>query len=287
MRIVEYNNKKLKHILSLGLIILLSGLAVSCYPEWKLAKFYVESKPDLSIMIFPTDYVFKINLKRSEIGDTKGMTSLEVDSTLKANSLFLKNISDSVFLETFINSMIVEFEKLGFKVYTESSLDSFLFIRSTAYILNIAQIEIEEHYYEYEDSENFDDYVYYKTIDLNAVSFNNWFELTKLNPNKKGRKVFYATETIADRINGYFTENIFTGEVKYKYYTNEIDTDIIYRYCEILGRRYAGYTYDYILNEYIAKNFPANKKRRYYMRYNRQNNSLDPASRNRFIILEK
>jgi hypothetical protein len=102
LRIVENTNTKLKHILSFGLIILLSGLAVSCYPEWKLAKSYIESKPELSIMIFPTDYVFKINLKQSEIGDTTGMSGLEIDSTLKANSLFLKNISDSIFLETFM-----------------------------------------------------------------------------------------------------------------------------------------------------------------------------------------
>jgi len=276
----------LSYISLLFIAVSFLGLS-SCYPEWKIAKSYIDSKPDVSVMILPSDYIFKNNLKIDELGDTTEMTVWELDSALMAGSLFLNDISDSIFLETFINSMIEEFEKLGFKVYTESSLDSFLFIRSTAYILNIAQIEVEEHYYEYEDSQNFDDYVYYKTMDLNAVSFNNWFELTKLNPKEEGRKVFYAYETIADQINGYFAENIFTGEVKYKYYINEIDTDIIYRYCEILGRRYAGYTYDYIMNEHIAKNFPANKKRRYYMRYNRQNNSLDPASRNRFIILEK
>jgi len=285
--IVENNNKKLKQILSFGLIILLSGLAVSCYPEWKLAKSYIESKPELSIMIFPTDYVFKINLKRSEIGDTTGMTSMELDSTLEANSLFLKNISDSIFLETFINSMIIEFEKLGFDVYTENYIDSFLFFQSPAYIFNIAQIELEEHYLDYEDEEEFGDNIYHKSLDLDAVSLNSWFELSKLNGKEEGRKLFYTSETIADIADGYFTENIFTGKVQYKYQIIDLDVDIIYRYAEHLGQRYAGYTFDYILNEYIKENFPPDKKRRYYMRYNRPNNTLDPASDNRFIILEE
>jgi len=277
----------LKKILSWWLIISISGLTISCYPEWKLAKTYIESKPDLSIMIFPTDYVFKINLKQSEIGDTTGMTSLEIDSTLKANSLFLKNISDSIFLETFINSMMTEFEKLGFNVYTENYIDSFLFFQSPAYIFNIAQIELEEHYLEYEDEEELGDNIYHKSLDLDAVSLNSWFELSQLNGEEEGRKLFYASETIADITDGYFSQNIFTGAVEYKYQTIELDVDIIYRYIELLGRRYAGYTFDYILNEYIKDNFPPNKRRKYYMRYNRPNRTLDPASDNRFIILEE
>ncbi|MEZ5195931.1 MAG: hypothetical protein R2764_05905 [Bacteroidales bacterium] len=51
------------------------------------------------------------------------MAPWQVDSARMANSLFLQDISDSVFLETFINSMILEFEKLGFTIYTEAYID--------------------------------------------------------------------------------------------------------------------------------------------------------------------
>ena len=127
-------------ILILSIVI----LSVSCSPERKLAKTFIESKPDISVLILPVDYVFKTNLKVDEIEDKKGMTDWQLDSALMANSVLLNDISDSAFLEIYVNSMIEEFERLGIKVYTESYLDSFLFIQTPAYILNIAQLEVEE-----------------------------------------------------------------------------------------------------------------------------------------------
>jgi len=198
------------------IIFVFSLLLTSCYPEYKLAKSYIETEQDISIMILPTNYVFKKNLKVKEAGDIKDMTDMQKDSTLMANSSFLKNISDSIVLETFINSLIIEFEQLGFKVYTESQLDSFLFIKTPAYIFNIAQIELEEHYNVHEDQQDFGDYTYHKTVDLDAISYNFWFELSELNDATENTKLLYASETINDVVYGYFTENMFTGSIKYK-----------------------------------------------------------------------
>jgi hypothetical protein len=238
-------------------------------------------------MIFPVNYVFKSNLKSDKIRDTTGLSLYQRDSVLLANSTFLKDISDSVFLTTFINSMILEFEALGFDVYTENMADSFLFMQSPAYIFNIAQLELEEHYSEFKDESEYGDYVYHKTIDLEAITFNSWFELSKLNDEDDSRKMFFSAETITDQVSGYFTENLITGEVQYNYFESELDLDIIYRYAEIFARRYAGYTFDYILNEHLNENWPPDKQRRFYMRYNRSNNTLDPAGDNRFVEMEE
>lgn len=272
---------------SISIILLFIVLLSSCYPEYKLAKAYINSEQDISLMMLPIDYLFKTNLKTGDLGDTTGMQDLEIDSVLMAKSLFLKDISDSVFLETYINSMIREFEKLGFTVYTENYIDSFLFFQTPAYIFNIAQLELEEHTIEFEDSDIIRGTEYFKKLKLNAVTINSWFELSTLNPEEEGRKLFFADETIADIVDGYFGENLFTGGVKYNYRIIELDEEIIYRYCELLGRRYAGYTYDYLMNEYIKKNFPSNKKLRFYMHYNRWNNTLDPTVEDRFFLLEE
>jgi hypothetical protein len=252
-----------------------------------MAKSYIESEPDISILILPTDYVFKKNLKVDEIKVSENLSEWEVDSALMAYSFFLQLVSDSIFLEVFVNSMIREFEELGLKVYTDNSLDSFLFIKTPAYIFNIAQIELEEHYTVHEDQEDFGDYVYYKNVDLNAVSYNFWFEVSELNNETEKRKLLFTTETINDVVFGYFAENLFTGAVKYKYRVNEIDIDIIYRYCTTFGRRYAGYTYDYLMNKYLDEHWPANKKRRYYMQYKRENNSLDPTWKDKFGVMDE
>lgn len=275
-------------ITKIQIITLLLGLSMlySCYPEWKLAKTFIETKPDISMMIIPADYVFKKNLNLSETGDTTGMTSFQTDSLLMANSLFLQKISDSVFLETFINSMIREFEKLGIKVYINSS-DTFLFLSSPAYVFNIAQLELEETKLDHKDTENYEETTYYKTIKTNAVNVNCWFELSWLNPKKEGRKLFFAAETISDIVNGYFTQNLITGQVYYKYDIIEMDTDVIYRYCELLGIRYAGYTFDYLMNQYIIENFPPDRKRHYYMHYNRSYNTLEPTLDEFFELIEE
>ncbi len=238
-------------------------------------------------MILPVNYVFKENLKRSEAGDTTGMSSEAIDSLLLAKSVLLKDISDSIFLETFINSMMIEFEKLGFKVYNQSYADSFLYIRSPAYILNIAQILVEEHYNQYQDKEEIGDYEYFKTINQNALTFNFWFELGELNDEKQDPELFYSSETINDLVTGYFIENPFTGAVKYKYQISEIDLDIVYEYCNILGQRYAGYTYDYLMNKYINENWDSYREPYYYMHYKRYNNTLDPTEEEHFIEMEQ
>ncbi len=261
-------------------------LLTSCYPEYKMAKSYIESEHDISIMILPTNYVFKKNLKVTEAGDIRDMTDMQKDSALMANSSFLKNISDSIVLETFINSLIIEFEQLGFKVYTESQLDSFLFIKTPAFIFNIAQIELEEHYNVHEDQQDFGSYTYHKSVDLNAISYNFWFELSELNNGSENTKLLYTSETINDVVYGYFAENMFTGNIKYKYNLNEIDLDVIYRYCAIFGERNAGYTYDYLMNKYIIKNWPPDKTHRFYMQYKRRNNTLDPTINDKFVELD-
>jgi hypothetical protein len=237
-------------------------------------------------MIIPADYIFKNNLKLSETGDTTGKSGNQTDSLLMAKSLFLKDISDSVFLETFINSMIAEFEKLGIKVYVNNT-DTFLFLSSPAFVLNIAQLEVEETILNHKDTEDYEGTTYYKTIKTNAVNVNSWFELSWLNPKKEGRKLFFASETIADIVDGYFTQNLITGQVYYKYDIIEMDVDVIYRYCELLGIRYAGYTFDYLMNQYIISNFPQDRKIRYFMHYNRYYNTLDPTWDERFEVIEE
>lgn len=237
-------------------------------------------------MILPTDYIYKVNLKREDLGDPLQMTNNEKDSLLWEQSLYLRDLSDSVILETFINSMIREFEKLGITVFLDQVSDSFLFGQTPAYILDIAQIQLEEGYRDFQDSDEFGGNIYYKNFSTNAFTFNTWLEFTRLNPKTEGRKLFFASETIADIVDGYFNENLLTGEIKYKYQVIEIDVDIIYHYCEVLGARYAGYTFDYLMNEYIKTNFPPGKKRHYYMHYNRQNKTLDPTFEERFILME-
>ena len=262
-------------------------LLTSCSYDRKLAKQFVESEPDISILVMPTNEILKINMKRDELGeDTINMEWWQIDSLLMANSLFLKDISDSIFLEAYYNSFFDELDKLHIKTYTEDYIDSFLFMKSPAFLLNIAQIEVDEYIKEFRDSEEYDDFVYSKTLPLNAVSISTWFEISRMNNNNDSRRVFFAEDEVTDNAYGYFSENLFTGRVSYKYFLREMELEDIYRKCQDLGRKYAGYVFDYIMNSYISRNFPPDRKRQYYMHYKRSLNSFEPAYENRFILME-
>ncbi len=269
------------------LLPVLIFLFSSCSYDRKLARQFVESNPDISILVIPVNEIIKINLKRDELGDdTTDMDWWQIDSALMANSLFLKDISDSIFLETYYNSFFDELDKLHIKTYTEEYIDSFLFINSPAFLLNIAQIEVDEYIKEFRDSEEFNDFVYSKTLPLNAISVSTWFEISRLNNDKDSRRVFFAEDEISDNAYGYFSENLFTGQVSYKYFIREMELGDIYRKLEDLGAKYAGYVFDYIMNSYISRNFPPDRKRKYYMHYKRSLNSFEPAYENRFILVE-
>jgi hypothetical protein len=275
-----------RKLIYLPVVVILSILT-SCYPEWRLARSYIDSDPGVSILVMPANYIFKKNLKVDELDDTTGFSRDALDSALMANSVFLQRLSDSIFLEAFVNSMIDEFIGLGYRVYTENMLDSFLFAQGPAYFLNIAQIELEEHYNVHEDKQEYGEYVYYKHVDMNAITYNFWFELSELNDESAEPKLFFASETINDVVYGYFSENLFTGDIKYLYDVDELDMDIVYNYAAYFGRRYAGYTFDYLMNRYVEEQWPQEKTLRYYMHYKRENNTLDPTINDRFLEMKQ
>lgn len=283
-RIVRCFSKELRLI---GVYAAVMALLFSgCYPEWKMARTFIASEKNVAILLLPANYVFKNNLKVKDLTGESNYSDWEKDSLMLANSQFLKQLSDSVFLETLVNSMIDEFEQLGFTVYMENTLDSFLFVENKAYIFNIAQVELEEHFTVHEARESIDEAVYVKKLDLNALSYNFWFELSEMNDATENPRLFYSSETINDVVSGYFAENMFTGEVKYRYQVSELDMEVVYRYADIFARKFAGYTFDHIMNQHLDDTWPPNKKRRYYMHYKRNSNTLDPAWEDRFIELD-
>ncbi len=251
----------------------------SCNIEKKIAREYVSANKNISILILPPDFVYKTNLKTYEIKNFDSYDDFTKDSLLFENSLFLKYISDSIFLKNYTDNLNVELSKMGFNVYLSNNLNKFLSVKTSAYILNIAQLEIEEYKMPISDNDIYDDTIlYYKNFDINAININSWFEITKLNDTKYHKKLLYDSQYITDKFKGGFTYNPFTGKVRYKYSSQELNVDDIYKFSSVLGERYADYIYDYFLNEYIIQQIPKENQPKYYYHYNRFNKKITPAS---------
>jgi hypothetical protein len=240
------NNQKI-YLLLASLFMIVNA----CSVERELAKQYLETGIQEDVMVMIPDHVYKTSLKQYEIDSAEEMDEWTLDSTLYAKSLFIQYISDSLFLEQYTGSYITELKKLGIRVYIEEWMDTFLLLQKPALVINLTQIEIEEYVMPFRDEELIEEYLFYKEIDLNMVCINSWFELTRMNTEDEEKQVLFASHYVSDEFDGYFKFYPFTGEVSYSYSIDTLVVNEIYGLAAFLGRKYAGYTFDYFLNMHI------------------------------------
>jgi len=277
--------KKYHHFYSLIAILL---AIYSCSPERELAKTYIDDIQQTEIMVLVPDFIFKTSLKQYEVEGAERMDDYALDSILLNRSLFLKHLSDSSFLEVFTKGYIEELEKLNYSVYKSGEMDSFLSVKNPDFIINIAQIELEEYVLPIRDEELVYEYLFYKEIDLNAVSISSWFELTRMNTDEDlDKEVLFASHYILDDFEGDFKFYPFTGEIKYAYKIDSLLINDIYGLAGFLGKKYAGYTNDYLMNTYVYKNLPDKIKPKYYFHYRRDKNAFIPVEDDRFILMDE
>ena len=278
----SYMKKATSYLLFVTLMFLLS----SCLPEKKLAQDFLNERPSFSLLIFPSDFIYKFNHKGEEIDGFDTLTESQQDSALFASSLFMRRIDDSIFLERYTNNFIDECRKLGFKVYLSPELDSSLQQQPQSYLLNIAQLQLDEYTYMYEDRQPMEDSVFFKKLPLDAVDYSIWFELSKLNTSNPVKTVLYASHTATDDINGTFYLDPWSLEVQYRYYIDTLTLQNLYDMASILGTKHADYLFDFFMNQYISFHLPPDFQTPYWFHYNRQRNTLSITEEEMFEILQ-
>lgn len=271
--------------------VILFGVAIavlsSCSVERKLAKEFVDGHDSISILIIPPDFLFKTNLKTWSIGDTVIEDEAVKSQLLIDSSRFLRVVSDTLFINRYMNALESNLTKFGIHIFHQGQITEFLSVKKKAYQVNIAQLELEEGIYDYRAEEVFDSTVYFEDFALDQVSVNSWFEITKLNDPQAVNNVLYASDYVTEGLEGRFTQNIFTGEIRFRYNIFPLQQEDIYTLAAISGERYAGYIFDYIMNQYIYMNFPEGSQPATYLRYDPDAGVLYPAGEDRFIFLDE
>jgi len=263
------------------------SITVSCSVERKLANDFLYLKDSLAVLIIPPDQVFKSNLKTWEIENLEDLEDWEQEETLFENSQFLKEVNDSIFFNRYFTSLQDELRTFGINVYFQDEIVEFMSVETVAYQVAVVQLELEEDIFPYRAEEIFNDTMaYYEDFYLNAITLNNWYEITKLNDPLAVNNLLFTSDYLMDDLEGRFVSNIFTGEVTFKSDLTPIDVDKIYEFSEMLGEKYAGYVFDYILNEYIYRNIGNNQRPRTYFHYDPRNKALYAAEEDRFIFMD-
>lgn len=253
--------------------LLLLALFAMGQSERKLAKKFVGMAPTIFVRVVPPPFLYKYNLKTGILDSISYSTKREKDSILWVHSSYIQHIVDSVFIAKYVKGYVDELRKYGLHVFLNHKQDS------NAYTVDIAQIELEEQYYFFSDTAYYGNDVYVHHQFLNALDVSSWFSLYgPLIPGKKG-KVLFAENLLTDNINGHFDVDPFSGKIEYLYQLDSLTVKKIYGYAQNLGRTYAGYTFDYLLNRYLDKYTPASKRTKRYWRY-------DPYRKKFFFALD-
>jgi hypothetical protein len=258
----------------------------ACSPERKLAREFIRNRDSTAVMLLMPSYILKSNLKWWEVEDYDKMNDREKDSALYYNSTFLKEVDDDFLIARFKSSLQSGLMKYNIKPFTEDMLLDFMEVGYRAYKVVLAQVELEEDIFKY----HFEDVffvtgLFYEDFDLNLISMNTWFEITPMNDPLSVNNVLYASGDMMDGIEGRFQNNLFSDDVKFNYNYFPIKTEDIYALTAMLGEKYAGYIYDYMLNEYIHRHFPDGERPKIYFSFDPSTSAVSPAKEERFTFI--
>lgn len=259
----------------------------SCSPERKMANTFIKNESIRSALLISPQFIFKENLKKEILDSLEIKDESLFDSVLMANSQLLQFVDDSLFIANYMLGLYNELKQFGFLVYREEFTNEFMDIDSNAFIINVAQIEIEEAHYTQRDDVTIYDTYYYHDHELNAAYISSWIEISDINSNKSNHDVYFTSDIITDDLEGEFVYGAFSEDLKYLFEIDTLKHADLYDFAYLLGRTYAGYTFDLLLNKYLKDNLPDEQLSDNYWRYDPALGNLFYATEDKFILLEE
>jgi len=228
---LSHISNKLGFVCFVGFVIImtLSG----CNVEKKLAKQYLTERPHIDAAVYFPE---------------KAEVKVEYNTELDKKTEVLNGFDQDLFLDVMYNAYAKTMGDYGVNVYVPEDIDSIL-VDSTHWLVMLSRTEISGRITEYEDYLFSDtDYYSYKHP-LNTVNVASWFEVN----DGEWKPVLYCEHNLMDGFDSKTDYSIWTQEIDYTYTIDTLKLADVYNYAVYLGKLYAGYTYDYMMNSYVGK----------------------------------
>jgi len=232
--------------------ILISAIAillfVSCSQKKQLAQRFVERSEGVKVAFYVPNTLIKSNLRNDVIpAEMDTLSDEEKSAYLEKQIKVINKIDDAKFIDIFYFSMEKELRAYGLDVeYWES--DS-MPADSTRWVIDIPKIEVTEFVENQRVAARYYNDMVYVTVPVDVINVATWFNL---NDGLTADTVF-AEQNYCNDFDGYFDVDD-KGKVYARIFEDSIDIDGFYRFATMLGKLYAGYCYDYLMNGYIDKN---------------------------------
>ncbi len=276
-----------KNLIFPALLLLIITIS-SCSTERKLAGVFMDLEAPVAVLVLPPDQLLKQNDKTFEIEGYDTLSPEQQVLQLKENSALLKYISDSRVVDGFYNTFVQHLAETNIQVFTENYKELFFSVKNKpAYIITIAQLQLEEYYEQVDESEIYDNPdLVPKDVYLNSIALNAWIDIKNVKDTTNSLLLF-GTDNITDGFSSSFRTYPFTGEVKYKMSRDLIEPKDVYAFSDVLGFRFSSFIYDYFMNHYIHVKMPNGQLPDAYYHYDPLNKNFLLADENlRFEVLK-
>lgn len=257
---------------------------VSCSPQKKLAYDFVKKSKGASVAFYVPNELEKSNMRSDcnpEIIDLFLLEEDQLQDSIDSKIKILNKIDDEIFLNVVAASFEETLEDYGLTLrYLE---DENVSADSLHWVVDLSHVEIQELIAHQLSRCGVDGN--YEFIPITRVNVASWFNL--------------LTESGSELV---FTEQNYDEDVVDCYYTldslNNLVTNIefqdisiegFYNFAVVLGKLYAGYSFDYFMNEYVRREM-RNKKKEYsddiYLRYDPYEAYIYYTRSDKFIPME-
>lgn len=247
------------------IIFLFSFIFVSCSSYKRLAYEFVKKSKGTSVALYVPDELLKINKRADCDPNNIDLVLLEEDQlqdTINSRIKILNKIDDEIFL----NVMIASFEETlkDYDLSLEYWEDDNKKPDTLHWIVDLLHIEVQEQ--TGSQIVNCGLEGNYEFIPSTTINVASWFEL--INDDKSN--LVFSEQNYED----YVVDCYYTLDSVHNLITNvelqSVSVDGFYNFAVVLGKLYAGYCYDFFMNEYVSKEMIKKGKtynENVYMRY--------------------
>ena len=221
----------MKKLIFIGLLFVLT--LSGCQTELKLAKKYMAERPQIAAAVYFPEQAEVIVEHNTQLGKQTDV---------------LQGFSQDLFLDVMYNAYAEAMGDYGIAVYVPENADN-MQVDSTHWLVMLSRMEISGRITEYEDFLFSDTDEYSYKHPLNTVNVASWFEIS----DGAWKPMLFCEHNLLDGFDSKTDFSFWTGNLDYNYSIDTLQLKDVYNYAVYLGKLYAGYTYDYMMNSYVGK----------------------------------
>lgn len=217
-------------------------LLTGCQTELKLAKNFVAEQSYTRVAVYFPE---------------KAEVKVEYNTQYNMQTDVLQDFSYDLFLDVLYGAYADELRLYGLDVYVPENPDN-VQVDSVNWLVMLSRMEISGRITEYEDYLFSDTEEYSYKHPLNTVNVASWFEIS----DGEWKPVLFCEHNLIDGFDSKTGYAFWANKFDYTYSIDTLDLNDVYNYAVYLGKLYAGYTFDYMMNDYVKVELE--KKNRMY-----------------------